>query len=153
MLLQEVTCRWCGKVFCVCQSCWRGQCYCGKECRRAAKRQAHRKAELRYRRTEKGKKSHREAEKRRRMGLTKKNKKTMDDTGTLIPISSVTIARVTKSCNKRQVFWEKTISMRTCRCHFCGSVGVIVNQFPRRSYGSVQRHRKWHFADRIQAKG
>ena len=142
VLLQEVTCRWCGKVFFVCQSCWRGQCYCGKRCSNAAKHQAHRKAQARYRRTEKGKRSHCEAEKRRRMGLAKKNKKTMDDTGTLIPLSSVTIVRITKSCNKRQVTWGKTVSMRTGRCYFCGSEGVIVNQFPRRSYGSVQHHRK-----------
>ena len=79
------------------------------------------------------------------MGLAKKTKKTMDDTGTLIPLSSVIIERVIISGNKRQVAWGETVSMRTCRCHFCGAVGVIVDQFPRRSYGSRAASQKMAF--------
>ncbi len=29
-------------------------------------------------------------------------------------------------------------------CHFCGSVGVIVGQFPRREYGTKQPYQKLH---------
>ena len=153
VLLQEITCRWCGKVFCVCQSCWRGQCYCGQACRNAAKRQAHRKAQKSYRQTEKGKKAHCEAEKRRRMGLTKKNKKTMDDTGTRPPSRAGSIAIATKMCATCQVVGDKLVSMRTGRCYFCGSVGVVVDRFPRRGYGRGSCQRTGHTGVRKKGKG
>ncbi len=31
--------------------------------------------------------------------------------------------------------WVGSALLRIGRCHFCGSVGLIVDQFPPRSYG------------------
>lgn len=77
-----IQCRHCDKVFYICQSCWRGQGYCSDDCRTATTRKAHQEAQRQYRKTEKGKKAHREAEKRRRMGLTQKKRRFVDDRGT-----------------------------------------------------------------------
>lgn len=143
VLLREVQCRWCGKVFCVCQSCWRGQAYCSDGCRRAAKCRTHREAQRKYRKTEKGKKAHREAENRRRMGLSKKNKKSVDDAGSTLQCSASTIARCVKASAMDQLEWGATPLLRTGRCHFCGSPGIIVDRFTRRGYGKQNSRRKW----------
>ncbi len=128
-------CSWCGTIFCVCQSCWRGQAYCCDECRRTAQRKAHREAQKRYRKTEKGKKAHREAENLRRMGLNKKNKQIVDDTASKLQCSSIKMKMSAKLSDEGQVECGRTTSIRTGRCHLCGSFGVIVDQFPRRGYG------------------
>ena len=71
-------------VFPVCRSCFRGQVYCSDQCREQARTEQRRQAQRRYRKTEKGRKAHRNAERRRRI---KKSKKTMDDQGST-PLSS-----------------------------------------------------------------
>ena len=144
VLLREIQCRWCGAIFCVCQSCWRGQTYCCDACRGAAKRKAHREAQKRYRQTEKGKKAHREAENRRRVGLTKKIQPIVDDATANLQCSCSKIERSANWGEERQVECGATGSMRTGRCHFCGSPGVIVDQFPRRGYGKGNYSMKWH---------
>ena len=133
--LREIQCRWCGKIFCICQSCWRGQAHCSDDCRSAAKRKAHKEAQKRYRRTEKGKKAHREAEKRRRMGLSKKNKPIVDDTSTTLQCALSKIKRSRNFSDKEQFGCALKSLIRIGRCHFCGSLGVIVDRFPRRGYG------------------
>ena len=138
-------CRWCGAIFCICQSCWRGQVYCCNECRRAAQCKAHREAQRKYRKTEKGKKAHRESENCRRMGLTKQNKKIVDDTASKLLWSSIKIEMPAKLSDEGQVGCGETTSMRTGRCHFCGSWGVIVDQFPRRDYGKRSYGMTWSF--------
>ena len=127
VLLREIECRWCGTLFCICRSCWRGQGYCSAECRSSAKRIAHQEAQRRYRKTEKGKQAHCEAENRRRLRICKKNRKILDDTA----------ANHLYRCLKIQVVSAglKENNERVGRCHFCGSVGRIVDQFPRRDYG------------------
>ena len=134
VLLREVECRWCGTIFCICRCCWRGQSYCSAECRRAAKRKAHQEAQKRYRRTEKGKEAHREAENLRRVGLTKKNIEILDDTATNFQYRCLKIQVVAASFKKNNEYVEVPW-FRIGRCHFCGSVGFIVDQFPRRAYG------------------
>jgi len=133
--LIEIQCRWCGKIFCICQSCWRGQAYCSYECRSASKRKAHQEAQKRYRKTEKGKKAHREAENRRRIGLNKKNKEILDDRGSTLYCSYSKIATSTNFGDKEQIECAVSTLIRFGRCHFCGSLGVIVDRFPRRGYG------------------
>ena len=49
--------------------------YCSEECRSTSKRKAHQEAQKRYRKTKKGKEAHSEDENSRRMGLSKKIKK------------------------------------------------------------------------------
>jgi hypothetical protein len=133
--LIEVQCRWCGEIIYICQSCWRGQAYCSDECRIASKRKAHQEAQKRYRKTEKGKKAHCEAENRRRMGLSKKIKKNVDDRGSTLHYSYSKIATTTSFGNEEQIGSAVNSSLRFGRCHFCGSFGVIVDRFPRRGYG------------------
>lgn len=132
VLLRQIECRWCGTVFCICRCCWRGQRYCSAECRSAAKRKAHRGAQKRYRRTEKGKKAHREAENRRRMGFTQKNEEILDDAASTLQHSCLTIWSAGLSEHDK---WVGAPWPRIGRCHVCGSRGVIVDRFPRRGYG------------------
>jgi len=125
-LLLQISCRWCGGIFCICRCCWRGQAYCSTGCRRAGKLHAHREAQRRYRRTFKGKKAHREAERRRRMRISKK---TMADRG------STNIPLLCKLNGRRR--------MRTKgRCRFCGHPGRITDKFPRRGYGKHRNQAK-----------
>jgi len=118
IFLKEIKCRWCGKVFFVCQACWHGQAYCSEHCRNTAQKKAHNEAQKRYRQTVKGKKAHQEGERRRRLGLLKKN---MDDRGTTPPCDHDTIS--------------KDLSSMTPCCHFCGKKGIVVEHFPHREYG------------------
>jgi hypothetical protein len=135
ILLLEVQCKWCGMVFHVCRSCWRGQAYCGDACRISGKRHAHREAQRRYRRSAKGKKAHREAERRWRKGLSKKNKKIMDDRGSSPLHESIKLS----SCSDRTPGSTDEIGPGGLNsigeCHFCHSMGKIVARFPRRGYG------------------
>lgn len=118
VLLKEIRCKRCGKVFYICHSCWRGQTYCSKLCRKAAQREAHRKAQKKYRQTEKGKIAHRRQEKERRL---RNFKKTVDD-DTSTPSKSNDNLCVTSPPS------------HPCCC-FCGRKGQIVDQFPLRGYG------------------
>ena len=128
MLLLLIHCRWCGLSFYICQRCWRGQAYCSDECRTAGYKKCHREAQRKYRQTQKGKKVHREAENRRRHGLSQKKTKNMDDgSSTVVPAWCIRRVKVIKT----SVFPIED----TPRCRFCGSYGLLVNQFPRRGYG------------------
>ena len=129
LLLVEVGCRWCGLRFYVCRRCWRGQAYCGEECRRLGRGRVHREAQRRYRQTAKGKKAHRQGENRRRHGLSKKNEKKMDD------LSSQGLSlRFIKLLSGAPVLLVPggTGFDHQRRCHFCGCKGRVVDRFPRR---------------------
>ena len=143
VLLLQIRCRWCGRVFCICRCCWRGQRYCCAACRQAAKCQAHREAQRRYRRTEKGKKTHREAEKRRWIGLSQKTEEILDDATSTLRGSSPTM----QVCRSKELE-EKSVPsrLRIGRCALCGVRGVIVGRFPRRGYSKGHDrllHRGW----------
>ncbi len=118
ILLKAVSCRRCGRTFYICRSCWRGQAYCRKSCRKKSQREAHRLAQQRYRRTEKGREAHRQAERRRRM---QSSEKTVDDA------SSTPAPRRDRLPHTHPFIVD-------C-CHFCGKKGVVVEHFPRRGYG------------------
>ena len=118
VLLIEVRCKYCGRGFFVCRRCWRGQIYCGKRCRKICQRQMHREAQRQYRQTEKGKKTHREYEEKRRI---KNNKKTVADV-TTTPWEACDIEPPERPGNQP-------------KCLFCGLSGIVVAQFPRRAYG------------------
>lgn len=133
MLLRQIRCGWCGRLFCVCWSCWRGQSYCSAECRIAGRRRAHREAQRRYRQTHRGRCAHREAECRRRKRLAKKivddRGSTSISTGCKIPSAgSLSIIQVGDFHGKAGLDKEE-------HCYFCGASGRIVDKFPRRGYG------------------
>ena len=128
LLLIKIRCRWCGLIFYICRPCFRGQAYCSDPCRKVAKQKIKRRAQKKYRGTDKGKKAHCKAENRRRHGESKKNQKNMDD-----PTSTVLPAWVMELLCRlwSRIFYPK----QTSYCHFCGRPGQIVNQFSRRGYG------------------
>ena len=48
----------CQKIFYLCKSCNRGQCYCSSKCRALARRLQHRRASARYQQTPEGRLGH-----------------------------------------------------------------------------------------------
>ncbi len=128
VLLIFIPCRWCGLSFYICRRCWRGQAYCSDECRMAGYKKRHREAQRKYRQTQKGKKVHREAENRRRHGLSQKMQKNMDD-------GSSTVDTAWCMREAKAVMTDIYPLEIVPRCRFCGSYGLLVNRFPRRGYG------------------
>lgn len=124
-----VFCRWCNMGFCVCQCCWRGQAYCSKQCRRSGYRKSHRKAQQRYRQTEKGKRAHRLAENRRYYRKKSPSSKNMDDDTSNPPPNMQIGAACEGNLTKFHFNFLKF-------CHFCGRLGEILSPFPRRRYGN-----------------
>ncbi len=122
--LLVLPCHCCGLVFFLCSHCYTGHKYCCNECRIAARRKTARKAQRNYRKTAQGKKAHKEAEKRRRMGRSKK-KKTDIVTEILVKccIMAVMFARYIVNAGSR--------TGESRHCHFCGCPGVTVNKFAR----------------------
>ena len=116
VLLIELECKHCQRRFNICRKCYRGHLYCSSSCRRKAQVRAHRKAQSRYRTSDKGRRAHSRNEKKRQMG--KINKKTMADTSTNTPPSRVILYPIVQNTK--------------ARCSFCGVYGKIVDVFPRR---------------------
>lgn len=138
--LRRILCARCGRGFYVCQTCWRGQHYCSGECRAAARRDARHATQRRYRRTEKGKKAHREAEKRRRVSLTNKTERIVDYTGSTPQCGGATMPPSPGGSDERRSEEGGSTVITLYRCHFCGSWGVVVDRFPRRGYGKQRHH-------------
>jgi len=118
ILLKAVSCRQCDRTFYICWSCWRGQAYCCDACRQISQGEAHRLAQQRYRQTAKGRETHRQAERRRRM---QDLEKTMADTSS------------TPAIERGRLPQDHSFIIPCC--HFCGGKGAVVNLFPRRGYG------------------
>ena len=133
--MRRILCGHCGRGFYVCQSCWRGQSYCSEECRGAARREARQATQRRYRRTEKGKKAHREAEKRRRVRVRKKNGRIVDYEGSTPQCGDATMETSPEGSDEGRSKGGGNAVIAVCRCHFCGSWGIVVDRFPRRGYG------------------
>jgi hypothetical protein len=73
VLLIELECNHCNVEFYICRKCYRGHIYCSSRCRSEAQLKAHRKAQSRYRTSDKGREAHSRNEKMRRMDKIKKN--------------------------------------------------------------------------------
>ncbi|MBF0433372.1 MAG: hypothetical protein HQK83_18995 [Fibrobacteria bacterium] len=137
--LLKMCCRWCQKIFFLCRSCWRGQAYCGDECRRAGKLKLHREAQRRYRQSEKGKKAHRLAEDRRRKRRNEKknneNEKKLDDLSStsesnelILPPSNIQFGFISLNLKPK----HKLGALK--KCHNCQRIGVIMEKFPRQGF-------------------
>ena len=118
ILLKAVLCRRCGRIFYICQSCWRGQAYCCDTCRQTFQQEAHRLAQKKYRQTTKGREAHRQAERRRRI---QDSEKTVADASSIPAIEHDRL--------------PQDLQFIISCCHFCGEKGVVVDHFPRRGYG------------------
>jgi hypothetical protein len=115
VLLIELECKYCRLKFNICRKCYCGHVYCSSSCRREAQLKAHRKAQSRYRTSNKGREAHCHNEKMRRMGKTKK---TMADESTNPPLLRVILYPIVQNTKPR--------------CSFCGVYGKIVGVFPCR---------------------
>ena len=60
--------------------------------------------------------------------------KILDDTGTNFQYRCLKIQVVSASLKENNECVGAPL-LRIGRCHFCGSVGFIVDRFPRRAYG------------------
>lgn len=139
VLLLKIRCRWCGVIFCICRSCWRGQAYCSDECGIAGRCQAHREAQRRYRQTQRGKYTHSRAERRRRIRIFKRS---VDDGSSTPQYRGYKIqSSIKQSCIMDSHFHFKVKGERG-HCHFCGVSGLIVEKFPRRGYGKYTLREK-----------
>ncbi len=122
--LKILYCHCCGHIFVLCAHCYRGHKYCSQDCRIAAQRESHRKAQQKYRSTEKGRIYHRDYEKLRRMGKSK---------GKIKGISKTIIVQCCESAiNRAQDIVKAGIWLgKMDFCHFCGRYGIIVNKLRR----------------------
>lgn len=137
MLIIQIICRCCGNFFNICRSCFRGQAYCCEKCRISRQRQLHREAQKKYRQTEKGKKSHQEAERQRRI---RRNSKTVDDeTSTMKTDVICCLSGYIIEALKKIVSYTLYNGEETGRCHNCGKHGSLCNKFPRRGYGKSEQ--------------
>ena len=117
VLLIQIECKCCHQNFFLCRSCYKGQIYCCEYCRATTKKIAHRKAQSKYRTSEKGRKANRITQRRRRI---KKNEKSVADRGSISSSTCVIIAPLTLPGK--------------VKCRFCGISGRVVERFPRRGY-------------------
>lgn len=115
VFLIELECKHCKFRFYICRKCYRGHVYCSSRCRSEAQLRAHRKAQSRYRTSDKGREAHCRNERMRRMGKTKKTMADESTNTSPLRVILYSIAQNTKP-----------------RCSFCGAYGNIVEGFPPR---------------------
>lgn len=136
--LIQIRCRECGGHFQSCQKCYRGQVYCCQACRVKGYRRLHRQAQIRYRKKPKGKQKHREAERRRRWEIWKKEHKGKEN-----------LSKQRTSCKDSKIRTSlidkhQAVGIKKCLgdkgyCYLCREQGIIVKKFPRRGYGSYNK--------------
>jgi hypothetical protein len=117
VLLIRIKCKTCHLLFYLCRSCFRGHAYCCDQCRSVAAMKAHRKAQSRYRTSEKGRNTNNIGAKRRRM---QKKQESVADEGSIPPSRSVKLS--------------PSSLLKKITCLFCGISGKVVTRFPRRGY-------------------
>lgn len=117
VLLILIKCKTCHLLFHLCRSCFRGHAYCSDQCRSISKKKAHRKAQSRYRTSDKGREANSIAAKRRR---TKNKQESVADQGSIPP-------------SKNDKLPPSSL-LKKITCLFCGISGKVVTRFPRRGY-------------------
>jgi hypothetical protein len=117
VFLIRIKCKTCHLLFYLCRSCFRGHVYCCDQCRFISTKKAHRKAQSRYRTSEKGRRANQIAAKRRR---TKKKQESVADEGSILP-------------SKNGMLPPSSL-LKKIMCLFCGISGKAVTRFPRRGY-------------------
>ena len=126
--LLKILCGCCRMIFHMCRSCYRGQVYCSEECRDSGYRRNHREAQRKYRSTEKGRQSHCDAERRRRMNASENSSFKVVLYGTCACLAEMVLS----------IFEEDmTGEEKPAHCKICGIAGIVVNAFPQRGYGKV----------------
>lgn len=120
VLLIQIECKQCSLHFFLCRRCYHGQVYCCDQCRVIAQKIAHRKAQSKYRTSEKGREANKKAGRRRRLKI---NEKSVADEGTIAHFVHVILPPSS--------WLGKSV------CLFCGISGQVVTRFPRRGYWSA----------------
>ncbi len=110
-LLLQIKCNSCQQYFLLCRNCYRGQCYCCDRCRFIAQREARRRAQQRYRQTEKGRKAHSEA---------------ANDVGDYLPWIVVIFASIMHFSRSKMIILRKIRRINRVRYHF---VRVCIVEF------------------------
>ncbi len=67
VLLREINCHWCGRLFWLCSACDRGHRYCGPNCRQLGRQRSLRRARLKYARSSQGRENNRARQRRHRL--------------------------------------------------------------------------------------
>lgn len=119
VFLIEITCRWCGQSFYICQSCWRGHAYCSVFCKDLGYQRCKKKRQDKYRESDKGQQTRKSAERKRSLRQSSKKSGDAGSNPTPLVITSPLMQSLHEPC-----------------CHFCGQKGVIFNQFVQRKHGS-----------------
>ena len=165
IFLKRIECRYCHCIFYICQSCWRGHCYCSEACRRENRRLQHNKSQQRYQQTKKGKTCHRKLERERRIRQSDKKKKLLflffflknpsilkrrvRYNKFLEAFRSISNHSIINKIIKNKKTVDDRGSTEPCKdvseqkkafctrrcCHFCGKSGQVVLEFPHREYG------------------
>jgi len=75
-----LSCKWCGSLFAMCKSCYRGHCYCSESCRGHGYNRARQQARERHEKSLEAKLDHRDRMKRYRKNQLEK---TVTDKGSM----------------------------------------------------------------------
>ena len=125
--LLKIYCHCCGKIFHICRCCYSGHVYCSKECRKAGYRQVRKEAQKKYRKTDAGRKKHREAEQNRR-----NKKREIKCTANVITKTCMCILMALAS-----IFVKgENGGNKAAKCNFCGKHVESAEEFPERGYGN-----------------
>ena len=137
ILIQQV-CRLseCRKLFHICRSCYRGQCYCSRRCGKIARRRQLKAANLRYNQTPEARldrndrqRAWRQRQKERAAGSQKNS--VMYQGSLVLVIVTVSVCQrflaLQKAILKRKI--RKSHASGQPRCIICGRVGRFVNPF------------------------
>ncbi|NQU64320.1 MAG: hypothetical protein HQ517_08580 [SAR324 cluster bacterium] len=129
VLLVEKRCKLCDLIFNICRCCDKGRIYCSDQCREISRIIAHRRVQSNYRISPLGRKTNRLSAQKRRI---KSNQKS---------IQAGKNESDQKSVADRGTIWSRICDMvlssfsdKELRCHFCGTKGIVVKQFPHRGY-------------------
>jgi hypothetical protein len=141
VILMQLVCRLseCRASFHICRSCYRGQCYCSRRCRKTARRRQQKAANLRYYATPEARfdrsdrqRAWRERQKARVSGCPPKSVMYQGSKPPLVVSVSVCHGFFTRHA----AVLDKKTMVRRSRCVICGRAGRLVNPFftPRRHY-------------------
>lgn len=142
--LLQIVCKECGAPFFICQSCYRGHCYCGDACRHKARRRQLRESNRRHQQSEEGRLDHNDRqhaylERKTQAGfLTDQSSQPHSPCGSLVALESgaalVTHQVAEGAPEKRREPREGSHALKRAGsgmvvCIVCGRSGRFINPF------------------------
>ena len=142
VVLRQRFCRGagCGRIFFICRSCDRGQCYCSDGCRAEAVRRQRREANRRHQQSDEGRRDHcdRQREYRERFA----QRRVTDQPSQAAALSGrIPIAEQVPGEDTTRVTDVPRQRHRRLFCIICGRAGRFIDPFDRsrKAYGCRQR--------------